>query len=86
MPSTPITIPFFGYKSHIAIDRKFRLIRKWKTTEAAASDSARLQEGLLDKTLAHCRTKRIVTESSRTAIKRTSAKIANRLHAVLANL
>ncbi|GBQ37162.1 transposase [Komagataeibacter saccharivorans NRIC 0614] len=28
MPATDLAIPFFGYKSHIAIDRKFRLIRK----------------------------------------------------------
>jgi hypothetical protein len=38
--STDLAIPFFGYKSHISIDRKFRLIRKWKTTDAAASDGA----------------------------------------------
>ncbi|OUJ16280.1 transposase, partial [Acetobacter sp. DsW_063] len=50
LPSTDLAIPFFGYKSHISIDRKFRLIRKWKTTDAAASDGARLREGLLDKT------------------------------------
>ena len=50
MPATDLAIPFFGYKSHISIDRKFRLIRKWKTTDAAASDGARLREGLLDKT------------------------------------
>lgn len=30
-----ISIPFFGYKSHISIDRKFRLIRKWNTTNSA---------------------------------------------------
>jgi hypothetical protein len=50
MPSTDLAIPFFGYKSHISIDRKFRLIRRWKMTDAAASDGARLREGLLDKT------------------------------------
>ena len=50
MPSSDLAIPFFGYKSHISIDRKFRLIRKWKTTDAAASNSARLREGLLDNT------------------------------------
>ena len=50
IPSTDLAIPFFGYKSHISIDRKFRLIRKWKTTNAAVSDGARLREGLLDKT------------------------------------
>ncbi|BCI69004.1 IS5 family transposase ISMac22 (plasmid) [Acetobacter aceti] len=50
MPATDLAIPFFGYKSHISIDRKFRLIHKWKATDAAASDGARLREGLLDKT------------------------------------
>ncbi|MDE7541202.1 transposase, partial [Gluconobacter sphaericus] len=50
LPATDLAIPFFGYKSHVAIDRKFRFIRKWKTTHAAANDSARLREGLLDKT------------------------------------
>ena len=49
MPATDLAIPFFGYKSHISIDRKYRFIRKWKTTDAAASDGARLREGLLDK-------------------------------------
>ncbi|MFT9297984.1 MAG: IS5 family transposase [Gluconobacter sp.] len=49
MPATDLAIPFFGYKSHISTDRKFRLIRKWKTTDAAASDGAQLREGLLDK-------------------------------------
>lgn len=49
LPSTDLAIPFFGYKSHVSIDRKFRLIRKWKATDAAASDGARLREGLLDK-------------------------------------
>ena len=42
------TVWFFGYKSHIPIDRKFRLIRKWNATDAAANDGARLREGLLD--------------------------------------
>jgi len=43
-PATDLAIPFFGYKSHVSIDRKFRLIRKWKAkaTDAAASDGARL--------------------------------------------
>ncbi|MBN3868665.1 IS5 family transposase [Gluconobacter kondonii] len=50
IPSTDLAIPFFGYKSHISIDRKFRFIWKWKATDAAASDGARLREGLLDKT------------------------------------
>ena len=50
IPSSDLAISFFGYKSHIFIDRKFRLIRKWEATDAAASDGARLREGLLDKT------------------------------------
>ena len=49
IPSTDPAIPFFGYTSHVFIDRKCRLIRKWNTTDAAASNSARLREGLLDK-------------------------------------
>jgi hypothetical protein len=40
IPSTDLTIPFFGYKSHISIDRKLRLIRKWKAADAAPSDGA----------------------------------------------
>ncbi|OAJ66141.1 transposase [Gluconobacter cerinus] len=49
MPSSDLAIPFFGCKSHVSIDRKYRFIRKWKTTDTAASDGARLREGLLDK-------------------------------------
>jgi len=49
-PSTPPQPLSSGYKSHISIDRKFQLIRKWKTIHAAARDGARLREGLLDKT------------------------------------
>lgn len=40
IPATDLAIPFFGYKSHISIDRKFRPIQKWKATGAAASDGA----------------------------------------------
>lgn len=49
IPSTDLAIPFFDDKSHISIDRKFKLIRKWEATDAAASDGARLREGLLDR-------------------------------------
>lgn len=45
-----IAIPVFGYKSHICIDRRHGLIRRQKVTDAAASDGARLREGLIDKT------------------------------------
>ncbi|GLH28144.1 hypothetical protein WSS15_07940 [Acetobacter pasteurianus] len=48
IPLTDLAIPFFNYKSHISIDRKFLLIWKWEVTDAAASDTARLKEGLLD--------------------------------------
>jgi Transposase domain (DUF772) len=43
-------IPAFGYQNHLPIDRGFGLIRKWRATDAAAYDGARLREGLLDKT------------------------------------
>ncbi|WP_415421292.1 hypothetical protein [Acetobacter malorum] len=46
---TDLAIPFFGDKSHISIDRKFRLIRKWKATDAAVGDGLRLRKGLLDR-------------------------------------
>lgn len=49
IPLMDLAILFFGYKSHISINRKFRLIRKWKATDAEASDGVRLREGLLDR-------------------------------------
>lgn len=36
MPTTDPAIPFFGYKSLVSIDWRFRLIRKWKTTDVAS--------------------------------------------------
>ncbi|BCI68670.1 hypothetical protein AAJCM20276_32940 [Acetobacter aceti] len=45
IPSTDLAIPFFGYKSHIPLNRRFR---KWKATDPVTSDGARLREGLLD--------------------------------------
>jgi IS5 family transposase len=47
-PQIDIAIPFFGYKSHISIDRRHGIIRREKTTDAAAHDGARLREGLID--------------------------------------
>ena len=38
----------FGYKSHVSIDRRHGVIRRGKTTDAAAHDGARLREGLID--------------------------------------
>lgn len=43
-----ISIPVFGYKDHIGIDRRFGFIRTSKVTDAAAHDGARLREGLID--------------------------------------
>ena len=47
-PQIDIAIPVFGYKSHISIDRRHGVIRRGKTTDAAAHDGARLREGLID--------------------------------------
>lgn len=47
-PQIDIAIPFYGYKSHISIDRRHGIIRRAKTTDAAAHDGARLREGLID--------------------------------------
>ncbi|HET6521512.1 MAG TPA: IS5 family transposase [Geminicoccaceae bacterium] len=43
-----LLIPAFGYKNHINVDRRHRLIRRWTVTDAAAHDGARLPE-ILDK-------------------------------------
>jgi IS5 family transposase len=53
MPKCPVetgasSIPAFGYKSHISIDRRHGIIRRAKVTDAAAHDGARLREGLID--------------------------------------
>ena len=47
-PQIDIAIPTFGYKNHISIDRRHGIIRREKTTDAAAHDGARLREGLID--------------------------------------
>ncbi len=39
-----IAIPAFGYKDHIAIDRRYGLIRTWKVTDAARYDGAQLND------------------------------------------
>jgi IS5 family transposase len=39
-----IAIPSFGYKNHVAIDRRHGLIRGWTASHAAAHDGARLAE------------------------------------------
>jgi transposase, IS5 family len=43
-----IAVPAFGYKNHVSIDRRHRLIRRWTATNAAAHDGARLGE-LIDR-------------------------------------
>ena len=42
-----LMIPAFGYKNHVNTDRRYRLIRRWTVSHAAAHDGARLPE-LLD--------------------------------------
>jgi transposase, IS5 family len=39
-----IAVPAFGYKSHVSIDRRHRLIRRWTATDAAVHDGAHLSE------------------------------------------
>jgi hypothetical protein len=41
-PQLDIAVPHFGYKSHISIDRRHGVIRRERTTDAAAHDGARL--------------------------------------------
>ena len=40
-PRVDLAIPAFGYKSHIGIDRRHRLIRRWTVTDAARHDEGR---------------------------------------------
>jgi IS5 family transposase len=47
-PQVDLAVPEFGYKNHVAIDRRHGLIRRWLVTDAAAHDGARLPD-LLDK-------------------------------------
>ncbi len=42
-----LIIPAYGYKNHISIDRRHKLIRKWTVTDASRHDGARLRD-LLD--------------------------------------
>ena len=47
-PQIDIAIPVFGYKSHVSIDRRHKIIRRGKTSDAAAHEGARLRDGLID--------------------------------------
>jgi IS5 family transposase len=41
-PRIDLAVPAFGYKNHIGIDRRHRLIRTWTATDAARYDGAQL--------------------------------------------
>jgi IS5 family transposase len=43
-----LAVPAFGYKNHLGIDRRHRLIRRWTVTDAARYDGALLPE-LIDR-------------------------------------
>ncbi|WP_424139944.1 IS5 family transposase [Roseomonas chloroacetimidivorans] len=43
-PQVDLAVPAFGYKNHVAIDRRHGLIRSWTASHAAAHDGARLEE------------------------------------------
>jgi transposase, IS5 family len=43
-PRVDLAIPAFGYKNHIGIDRRHRLIRCWRVTDAARHDGTLLAE------------------------------------------
>ena len=45
-PQVDLAVPAFGYKNHVAIDRRHGLIRDWTASHAAAHDCARLAEVL----------------------------------------
>ena len=46
-PQVDLAIPPFGYQNHVGADRRHRLIRTWRVTDAAAHAGSRLGE-LLD--------------------------------------
>ena len=43
-PRVDLAIPALGYKNHIGIDRRHRLIRRWRVTDAARHDGVLLAE------------------------------------------
>jgi transposase, IS5 family len=47
-PRVDLAVPAFGYKNHLGIDRRHRLIRRWTVTDAARHDGALLAD-LIDK-------------------------------------
>jgi transposase, IS5 family len=48
VPRIDLAVPAFGYKNHLGIDRRHRLIRSWAVTDAARHDGPLLPE-LIDK-------------------------------------
>src|SRR6201981_4118268 len=46
-PRIDLAVPAFGYKNHLGIDRRHRLIRSWAVTDAPRHDGA-LLAGLVD--------------------------------------
>ena len=53
-----ISVPHFGYKNHISIDRKWRFIRGEKTTDAARYDGHELASVLANGFLSHTHRKK----------------------------
>ena len=53
-----ISVPHFGYKNHISIDRKWRFIRGEKTTDAARYDGHELASVLANGFLSHIHRKK----------------------------
>ena len=47
-PRVDLAVPAFGYKNHVGIDRRHRLIRSWAATDASRHDGA-LLPALIDK-------------------------------------
>jgi transposase, IS5 family len=41
-PRIDLAVPAFGYKNHLGIDRRHRLIRCWTVTDAVCHDGALL--------------------------------------------
>jgi len=62
---------YFGYKNHVGVDRKHKLIRKWDVTDAAVHDSQKL-DALLDRN----NTGREVWADSAYRSAKTEAKLA----------
>jgi IS5 family transposase len=48
-PQVDLAIPLFGYQNHVGVDRRHRLIRQWRVTDAAAHAGSQLKD-LLDPT------------------------------------